>query len=132
MGLLSKEQIWAAGDLVTKDVPVPEWGGEVRLRSLTGAERDQYEADSIKTGKGGRREHNLSNLRARLIALCAIDDNGNPLFTRGDVMRLGQKSALALERLFDEATKLNGMSDEDVEELAGNSESGQSDSSTSA
>lgn len=129
MGLLTKDQIWAAGDLITKDVPVPEWGGEVRLRSLTGAERDQYEADSIKTVKG-KREHNLSNLRARLIAMCAVDENGQPLFTRGDVLRLGQKSAIALERLFDEATKLNGMSDEDVEELAGNSAGDQSDGST--
>ena len=130
MGLLSKEQIWAAHDLRTVDVSVPEWGGEVRVKTLTGAERDQYEAESVKTNRG-RREVNMSNMRARLIALCAVDEQGQLLFTRADVMKLGQKSAAALERVFEAAAKLNGMTDEDMEELAGNSESGQNGSSTS-
>ena len=39
-GLLSKEQILAAEDLPHKDVPVPEWKGTVRVRALTGFERD--------------------------------------------------------------------------------------------
>jgi len=130
VGLLSKEQIWAAHDLRTVDVSVPEWGGEVRVKTLTGAERDQYEAESVKTNRG-RREVNMSNMRARLIALCAVDEQGQLLFTRADVMKLGQKSAAALERVFEAAAKLNGMTDEDMEELAGNSESGQNGSSTS-
>jgi hypothetical protein len=130
MGLLSKDQIWAANDLSTVDVSVPEWGGEVRLKTLTGAERDQYEADSFKMHKG-RQEANLSNLRARLVAMCAVDENGQPLFTRGDVLKLGQKSAIALERVFEAAARINGMSDEDVEVLAGNSEGGPNEGSTS-
>lgn len=130
MGLLTKEQIWAAHDLRTVDVSVPEWGGEVRVKTLTGSERDQYEAESVKTNKG-RREVNMSNMRARLIAMCAVDDQGQLLFTRADVMKLGQKSAAALERVFEAAAKLNGMTDEDMEELAGNSESGQNESSIS-
>lgn len=128
MALLSKEQIWAADDLRWEDVPVPEWGGEVRLKSLTGAERDQYEGDSVKTSKG-KREVNMANMRSRLIALSAVDEQFQPVFTRADVMRLGQKSAVALERLFDVACRLSGMSDEDVEELAGNSGGGQNEGS---
>lgn len=131
MALLSKDQIFTAQDLKTVDVSVPEWGGDVRVRTLTGAERDQYEADSIKTSKG-KREVNLSNLRARLVAMCAVDEAGQPLFERGDVLKLGQKSAAALERVFEAAATLNGMSDEDVEELSGNSGGGQSESFTSA
>lgn len=131
MALLSKDQIFGADDLKTVDVSVPEWGGDVRVRTLTGAERDQYEADSIRTSKG-KREVNLSNLRARLVAMCAVDEAGQPLFERGDVLKLGQKSAAALERVFEAAATLNGMSDEDVEELAGNSGGGQSESSISA
>lgn len=129
MGLLSKEQIWAANDLKTVDVSVPEWGGEVRVKTLTGYERDQYEADSVKI-QGNKRQM-AGNLRARLVALTCVDDQGQLLFTRADVMKLGQKSAAALERVFEAAAKLNGMTDEDMADLEGNSESGQNGSSTS-
>ena len=40
--LLNKEQIQSVSDLETQDVEVPEWGGTVRLKSLTGAERDRF------------------------------------------------------------------------------------------
>lgn len=129
MALLTKEQIWAADDLTWEDVSVPEWGGDVRVKTLTGAERDQYEAESVKM-EGNRRKM-TGNLRARLVALTAINEDGTPMFTRGDVMKLGQKSAAALERVFEVAAKLNGMTEEDMDDLAGNSESGQNESSTS-
>lgn len=131
MALLSKLAILTADDLKTQDVPVPEWGGEVRVKTLTGAERDQYEADSVKTNRGGKREVNMTNMRARLIAMCAVDENGQLLFTRADVMKLGQKSAVALERVFDAAATMSGMSDDDVAELAGNFDGDQNESSTS-
>lgn len=129
MALLTKEQIWAADDLTWEDVSVPEWGGDVRVKTLTGAERDQYEAESVKM-EGNRRKM-TGNLRARLVALTAINEDGTPMFTRADVMKLGQKSAAALERVFEVAAKLNGMTEEDMDDLAGNSESGQNESSTS-
>lgn len=129
MALLTKEQIWAADDLKWEDVQVPEWGGAVRVKTLTGAERDQYEADSVKM-EGNRRKM-VGNLRARLVALCVINEDGTPMFTRADVMKLGQKSAPALDRVFEVAARLNAMSDEDMDDLAGNSESGQNESSIS-
>jgi hypothetical protein len=131
MALLSKNAILTADDLKTQDIPVPEWGGEVRIKTLTGAERDQYEADSVKTNRGGKREVNMTNMRARLIAMCAVDEQGQLLFTRADVMKLGQKSAVALERVFDAAATMSGMSDDDVAELAGNFDGDQNESSTS-
>lgn len=134
MALLSKTAIFAAQDLRTVDVSVPEWGGEVRVKTLTGSERDQFEADSVKvsTGRKGQTQQTVSaNIRARLVAMCAVDEQGQLLFDRADVMKLGQKSAAALERVFDACARLNGMSDEDVAELEGNSESGQNGGSTS-
>lgn len=130
MALLSKEQIWSAQDIQYEDVPVPEWGGEVRVRGLSGRERDKFEADSLRQKKG-QREVNLENIRARLIVACVVDANFQPLFDRADVMRLGEKSAKALERVFEKAQELSGMSEGDLEEMAGNSESDQNGSSTS-
>lgn len=132
MALLSKQQILSAQDIQFEDISVPEWGGEVRVKGLSGRERDKFEADSLsKAKKGGQRDVILENLRARLVVACVVDEQFQPLFDRADVMRLGEKSAVALERVFSKAQELSGMSDEDVEELAGNSDSDQSDSSTS-
>ncbi|MGW0805273.1 hypothetical protein [Nonomuraea sp. NPDC002799] len=131
MALLSKDQIWQASDITFEDVPCPEWGGEVRLRGLQGNERDEFEAKSLKKGKGGQREVEIKNLRARLIAACAINEDGSPMFTSGDVLRLSQKSAVPIDRLFKVAQRLSGLADDDVEELVEDFDDAPSGSSTS-
>lgn len=128
--LLTRDTILAAQDIQTEEVEVPEWGGSVLVRGMTGAERDAFE-ESVLTGKGRKRDVNLKNFRARLIVKSVVNRKGERVFTHADIDALGQKSAAALARVFDVATRLSGMSDEDVEELTKNSEDGQSDSSTS-
>lgn len=130
MALLSKEAILAADDRQVRDVPVPEWGGEVRMRGMTGRERDAYEA-SIIDQRGGERKVILANARAKLVAKCAIDEAGALMFTPDDVRALGGKSAVALERLFDAARELSGMAEGDVERLAENFGDDPSDDATS-
>jgi len=51
---------------------------------------------------------------------------------RSDVKALGEKSAAALERVFDVARKLSGLSEDDVEELAGDFDDAPNGDSTSA
>jgi hypothetical protein len=135
---LKREQILNADDLKVEYVKVPEWaqGGEdeVCIKMLTGTERDKFEASMVRVNKAGKPEQNLENLRARLIVLCAIDpdDNNLPLFTDDDIRSLGKKSAIALDRVFTAAQKLNGFTEEDIEELAEGFSSAPSESSTSA
>lgn len=116
MALLSRDQILAADDLKTEDVEVPEWGGSVRIKMLTGTERDKFEASTVEV-RGGKPQQNLANLRARLVSLCIVNEDGERVFSKGDVAALGMKSASALERVFQACSKLNGISDADVEEL---------------
>ena len=130
MGLLTKAQILGVADLVHEDVDVPEWGGTVRVQMLTGAERDAFEQE-IVTRQGKRVQMNLANVRARLVALCLVDEEGQRVFGESDVKALGRKSALALNRVFEVAQRINGLTEQDIEELAGNSDSDQSGSSTS-
>ena len=40
--MLTREQILQSDDLPRETVPVPEWGGSVRIRTLSGADRDGY------------------------------------------------------------------------------------------
>lgn len=117
MAILSRDEILKVDDRKTEVVPVPEWGGEVIVRSMSGFERDAFEA-SVAQSKNGKQTTNLSNIRARLVAKCVVDEHNVPLFvTPADVLALGEKSAAALDRVFEKCQELNGMSKKDVEEL---------------
>ena len=128
MTYLSRDAILQREDIVTEDVEVPEWGGTVRVRGMSGVERDAYEASLIEqpeaNGKRKRRKQpgskatNLANVRAKLCAWCVIDENGERMFTDADVVALGAKSAAALDRIYEVASELSGYTDEDVEEIA--------------
>jgi hypothetical protein len=130
MALLSKNEIFAADDRKTEDVEVPEWGGTVRLRGLTGSERDRYEASTQKL-VNGKPVQDLRNFRARLVALSAINEDGTLMFEQNEVAALANRSSAALSRLFDVACSLSGITDDDVEALEGNSEPAPSGPSTS-
>jgi len=118
--MLTRDLILAAVDLPTKVVQVPEWGGAVTVRAMTGKERDQFEA-SMVSEKGETRGAKFINLRARLCAMVIVGADGRtPLFNAGDVATLGEKSARALNRVFDAARELSGFTENDVKELEGN------------
>jgi hypothetical protein len=119
MGLLSRTQILEAEDRQYETVECPEWGGEVRLRSISGRQRDQYE-QSLVEQRGNDRKLNMLNARAKLIVLCAVDEAGQPLFTAEDVRRLGAKNARPLDRLFDACQNLAGLTEEAMQEMTEN------------
>lgn len=125
-----REQILNVVDTETREVEVPEWGVTVWVRSMSAADRDAFEADLLQ-GKGKNTSVNYRNMRAKLVARCVVDAEGNRIFNPEDVPALGRKSAKALTRLYNVATELSGVSDDDVEELTGNSEPDQSDDSCS-
>ena len=111
MALLGRDQILGAVDLEHVDVDVPEWGGTVRVRMMTGAERDAFEAATV-VRHGKKVETNLANIRARLVALCVVDEKGERLFSEADAEALGKKSGAALGRVFEAAQRLNGLTEE--------------------
>jgi len=130
--LLSRDTILAVEDLEVEDLEVPEWKGTVRVRALTGAERDDYEASMHQQRGKNNYVRNLANVRAKLVVRCVVDEDGKRIFTDQDANALGKKSAAALDRIFEVAARLSRLSEEDVEELAGKSESDQSESSPSS
>lgn len=119
MALLTRDEILAVDDLKTIDVEVPEWGGTVRLRALTGSERDRLEASILNKEGNGADRAKLATFRARLCAMTMVDESGQRLFGEAEVSALGQKSAAALSRVADAAQKLSAISQEDVDELTG-------------
>jgi len=128
---LTREQILSAADIQTEEVHVPEWGGTVLVRGLTGAERDRFEMSMGEVTQGKRVQWRVQNIRARLCVLAIVDETGKQVFTQADVPMLTEKSAAALDRVFSVASRLSGLSDQDMEELAKNLQSGPSDDSGS-
>lgn len=114
--VLGRDDILQADDIVTEAVDVPEWGGTVLVKGMSGVERDEFDlAIMSKTGKS--REVNLENLRARLCASSIVDEDGNLIFTQEDVFALSEKSGAALQRVYDVASRLSGLGEDDIEEL---------------
>ena len=124
MAILGRDEILGADDLPVEEVEVPEWGGSVLVRGLTGGQRDAFEMMVLNWRD---KDRSIENLRATLAAWCIVDADGKRLFNdSSDVRRLAQKSARALERVFDAARRASGLTEADVEELAKNSGGAQS------
>lgn len=115
--ILGREDILNVDDRKPVEVDVPEWGGTVLVRPLSGDERDKWEQDITKRNRDGTRELDFRGARALLCSRTIVDSNGNRIFTREDVKALGQKSAAALDRVFAAARDGSGISDSDMEEL---------------
>jgi hypothetical protein len=114
--ILSRTQILSAHDIGTLTVPVPEWGGDVIVRGMSGTERDAFEA-SVVSMRNGDTAVDMRNVRAKLVATCVIGEDGKRLFTDEDVTELGEKSASAINRVFEVAQRLSGLTKEDVTAL---------------
>jgi hypothetical protein len=98
-------------------VEIPEWGGSVYVRELSGRERDEYELAVIDYESGTLAR---PGMRAELAIRTVCDEKGARVFTNEDVDVVGSLSAAALGKIFDVATRLSGISAEDVKDLEGN------------
>jgi hypothetical protein len=112
--LLTREDILNANDRRTEVEDMPEWGGQIKLRALSGSERDHY-LRTLYTmkpnGSGGMEIASVSveGSQARLVSMSAIDEAGERLFSEADVVALGEKDGAALSRVATKASKLSGL-----------------------
>lgn len=122
---LSKAAIMSAKDVRLSDaVSVPEWGGDVHLKTLSGLERDAFEE--------GYSEQRMKAFRVRFLVLTLCDENGERLFGDDDVDVLGVKSSVVINRLFEKSWAHNALNPEAVEALGKDSPTDQSEGSTSS
>jgi len=128
---LTAAEILGTEDIVEELVEVPEWKGTVRVRGLTGRERDAYEASCLDQ-RGRSTKANLQNARSKLVVLSVRNSDGSRMFSEGQIGELSAKSAAALNRVWKKACDLSGMTNEDVEELTLGFDDAPSEPSTSA
>lgn len=126
MSYLTKAAILALDDAKFAEVDVPEWGGKVRIRTLTGTERDlvdEYRQEVFEKSK------KRFGVRAYLCAMAICDEQGKCIFAPQDLEALGRKNYDALNRVFEAAWLLNGMGEEAVENAKKNLSGVQNDDS---
>ena len=116
MEFLDHATILEAEDLKREPVEVPEWGGRVFVRTMTGAERDAWEAQVFK----GDGEVDRKNFRARLLVRTIVGETGDRIFADNQADALGRKSFAVLDRLFRVAQRLNGIGADAEDELEKN------------
>jgi hypothetical protein len=128
---LTAADILAADDIKTETVDVPEWGGKVLVRGLSGTERDAFIASISKVDERTKRPNN-ANATARFLVLCMVKPDGSRLFgNTTDILALGRKSGAALRRVDEVAERLSGLGQQAEKDAEGNSETTPSDGSTS-
>lgn len=101
-------------------VEVPELGGTVYLRIMSGAERDSFEAEAFHLN-GKNVEVNRENFRARLLVRCLCDENGERWFRDDEVATVGAISSTVTVPLAERVSQINGISKADQEAIAKNS-----------
>src|SRR4051812_3473909 len=104
-----KDLIIGAADRPTELVPVPEWGTDVYVRVMSGEERDAWERGAFDDGKGS------GGVRAKLLVRALCDEAGQRVFADDDAPALSQKSGVVLSRLYDAASRVNGIGKKDVD-----------------
>lgn len=136
MGLLDRKSLLSKENL--KVVKVELGGGDyVFVRQMTGRERDRFEQSLVREIKDNRGtvisyDRSLEDFRAKLAVVTICDEEGNTILSHTDYETLSQAmSAAKLEKIINEAQKLNQITEEDKENLLKNSDAAPSGNSTS-
>lgn len=131
--LLTKEKILQTDDLPFEEIEVLEWGGTVRIKTLNGVERDIFEKAMRDINpnldpKNPKAPKVITlGMKARLVAMSVVDESGNNLFSTADVEELNNKSGKVIDDIFQVSQKLNGLGDDELEDLRKNSSAVQED-----
>ena len=121
---LDRKSILAADDVRKEKVAVPEWGGDVYLRVLSGTDRDRFEESYA--------DQKMKAFRIRFLLMALCDERGERLFADDEGDILGKKSSVVINRLFEAGWRINALSQEAVDALGEDSPTVQKGGSTSA
>lgn len=131
--LLSRDDILRVTDIKREMVDMAPfgWGGAVYVSGQTGKQRADFESFIAKAVTDNAQE-NATRFRAKLLVSCITDSDGNRLFREEDIDVLNEKSAGALDHLYEVAQRLSGFRKADIDEMTKNLPQGQSEDSTTA
>lgn len=114
---LTREEILAKRSVRQREpVEVPGWG-TVHVAKFTARDRDRFE--EIVTG-GVVGKVNLRNVRAQLVPLFVVNEDGTPMFTDADSDEIGALDSDAVQVIIDAGFRINGLNANALEDAAKN------------
>lgn len=113
MAFLTLDQIKDADDIKNQTIEVPEWNGEVQVKSMSGRLRNNLE-QKISSGAAH------GDLKLMIVTHCCIKEDGSRLFADSDKKWLAEKAAAPLETIFVAICKMSGIGIDEAEEAEGN------------
>lgn len=115
--LLSVDQLGrGVRRFATVEVPFLE-GTSVRIRSLTEYEQSKFESAQLSK-RGGMNRNAVEASRRKFVAMCVVDDAGEPYLVPSDLMDADSR---LVNFLFRECSAHCGMSDDEAADMVGNS-----------
>lgn len=116
--VLGREMILAADDRMHKAerVSVPEWGGDVFIAPMTGADNMRFTKRTITdVSADGGSKVDVSPMALYVVGYSLVDDRGRRLFRTDKAIEseLGRKSGAVITRLSEIANRINGLSGDD-------------------
>lgn len=112
----AKERLLALRAAVPSETVEIPGVGQVEVRGLTAAGRDEWE-QRIYSARG----RTVKNMRASLVCMCLFED-GKRMFEANEIDAVGEMPAAVVDSLWDVASKLSGLGSKDQEELEKNCE----------
>lgn len=104
-----------------EEVTVPEWDDAVvRVRVMESDDRDWFEQTIHNATKNGKV---AAHFRAMVLVVTICDEKGQRIFKEHEAAKIGKLPSDGVDRVFDVAARLNGLSKDAGEEAEKNSES---------
>jgi hypothetical protein len=121
--MLTRETILKTDDRRIEPVKLPEWGGELFVRNLSGTElSDWQDLCASRTDPKTKKVTNSRGLKGALLVAAACDADGAPVFQEGDAEWLEGKNAAPLNRVWDKACEMSGIGGDEKKKLEKNSD----------
>jgi hypothetical protein len=111
--ILTAEEIWAAKDIEERVVPVPQWGGAVRIRTLSQKQSAELRRKASRINPATKQSE-LDN--EALEQLLFIEGVIEPKFNMADYGKLQDKSMAAMTTVLKAIMDASGFSSESVSE----------------
>lgn len=114
-----RQRILQAQDAKSVTVEVPEWSCSLQIRSLTNRGRIDWEVACSKKRKG-KVTMDPYRMKSQLVIMTCYDAaTGEQVFTDVDLDALCDKSAAVVDRLFEAAASLCGITEQDEDDILG-------------
>lgn len=119
MGLTRDDMLRAAREArIQRDkLTVPELGGDIYVRGMSGKERDEFE-EGLRIRRGRKAgQSDLRNFRAKLAVKVIVNEDGQRILTDEDATVFGQLPAGVLDRIITRCSELSGLAEEEADDL---------------